>query len=73
MWTVSLMGLELSGAARYTSLLAHRYCWPCMAADVTEDSVAEKGGARFTRSKAPGLDAFVLFKNPRMAIFFCLR
>lgn len=71
MWTVSLMGLELSSAQLYiasgASLLLALY-----ALTLPKIPVAEKKANTTLVSKL-GLDAFVLFKNPRMAIFFCLR
>ncbi|ECW0159237.1 nucleoside permease [Salmonella enterica subsp. enterica] len=68
MWTVSLMGLELSSAQLYiasgASLLLALY-----ALTLPKIPVAEKKANTTLVSKL-GLDAFVLFKNPRMAIFF---
>ena len=68
MWTVSLMGLELSSAQLYiasgASLLLAIY-----ALTLPKIPVAEKNASASLASKL-GLDAFVLFKNPRMAIFF---
>ena len=68
MWTVSLMGLELSNAQLYiasgASLLLALY-----ALTLPKIPVAEKKESATLASKL-GLDAFVLFKNPRMAIFF---
>lgn len=68
MWTVSLMGLELSSAQLYiaagASLLLAMYAFT-----LPKIPVAEKKTATTLASKL-GLDAFVLFKNPRMAIFF---
>ncbi len=68
MWTVSLMGLELSSAQLYiasaASLLLAIYALTLPKIAVTE----KKPGA--TLATRLGLDAFVLFKNPRMAIFF---
>ncbi|EPJ9670738.1 TPA: nucleoside permease [Citrobacter freundii] len=68
MWTVSLMGLELSSAQLYiasgASLLLAIY-----ALTLPRIPVAEKKANASFASKL-GLDAFVLFKNPRMAIFF---
>ncbi|EPV5022215.1 nucleoside permease [Citrobacter freundii] len=68
MWTVSLMGLELSSAQLYiasgASLLLALY-----ALTLPKIPVAEKKESATLASKL-GLDAFVLFKNPRMAIFF---
>ena len=68
MWTVSLMGLELSSAQLFiaagASLLLSSY-----ALTLPKIPVAEKRVATTLISKL-GLDAFVLFKNPRMAIFF---
>lgn len=68
MWTVSLMGLELSSAQLFiasgASLLLSSY-----ALTLPKIPVAEKSAATTLISKL-GLDAFVLFKNPRMAIFF---
>lgn len=68
MWTVSLMGLELSSAQLYiasgASLLLAAY-----ALTLPKIPVAEKKASASFASKL-GLDAFVLFKNPRMAIFF---
>ncbi len=68
MWTVSLMGLELSSAQLYiasgASLLLALY-----ALTLPKIPVAEKK-ANTTLASKLGLDAFVLFKNPRMAIFF---
>ena len=70
MWTVSLMGLELSSAQLYiasgASLLLAFY-----ALTLPKIPVAEKKASASFTSKL-GLDAFVLFKNPRMAIFFLL-
>lgn len=68
MWTVSLMGLELSSAQLYiasaASLVLSLY-----ALTLPKIPVAEKKANSSLVSKL-GLDAFVLFKNPRMAIFF---
>ncbi|MCQ7058569.1 nucleoside permease [Escherichia coli] len=68
MWTVSLMGLELSSAQLYiaagASLLLAMYAFT-----LPKIPVAEKKTATTLAGKL-GLDAFVLFKNPRMAIFF---
>nr|WP_287858915.1 nucleoside permease [Klebsiella sp.] len=68
MWTVSLMGLELSSAQLYiasgASLALAMYAFT-----LPKIPVAEKKAATTLASKL-GLDAFVLFKNPRMAIFF---
>jgi len=68
MWTVSLMGLELSSAQLFiaagASLLLSSY-----ALTLPKIPVAEKRVETTLISKL-GLDAFVLFKNPRMAIFF---
>ncbi|MBA7935034.1 nucleoside permease [Klebsiella sp. RHBSTW-00215] len=68
MWTVSLMGLELSSAQLYiasgASLALAMYAFT-----LPKIPVAEKKEATTLASKL-GLDAFVLFKNPRMAIFF---
>lgn len=68
MWTVSLMGLELSSAQLYiasgASLLLAMY-----ALTLPKIPVAEKRATTTLASKL-GLEAFVLFKNPRMAIFF---
>jgi NHS family xanthosine MFS transporter len=68
MWTVSLMGLELSRAQLYiasgASLLLAIY-----ALTLPKIPVAEKNVTTSLTSKL-GLDAFVLFKNSRMAIFF---
>ncbi|MFZ3619951.1 nucleoside permease [Leclercia barmai] len=68
MWTVSLMGLELSSTQLFiasgASLLLSSY-----ALTLPKIPVAEKRVATTLISKL-GLDAFVLFKNPRMAIFF---
>ncbi|WP_336221245.1 nucleoside permease [Citrobacter amalonaticus] len=68
MWTVSLMGLELSSAQLYiasgASLLLAVYAFT-----LPKIPVAEKKTTASLASKL-GLDAFVLFKNPRMAIFF---
>ncbi|VUS59820.1 nucleoside permease [Klebsiella spallanzanii] len=68
MWTVSLMGLELSSAQLYiasgASLLLAMYAFT-----LPKIPVAEKKATATLASKL-GLDAFVLFKNPRMAIFF---
>ncbi len=68
MWTVSLMGLELSSAQLYiasgASLLLAMYAFT-----LPKIPVAEKKATTSLASKL-GLDAFVLFKNPRMAIFF---
>lgn len=51
----------------YTSLLAHRAGPVC--ADVTEN-FGSREEANTTLASKLGLDAAVLFKNPRMAIFF---
>lgn len=68
MWTVSLTGLELSNAQLYiacgASLVLTFY-----ALTLPKIPVAEKKSSASLASKL-GLDAFVLFKNPRMAIFF---
>ena len=68
MWTVSLMGLELSSAQLYiasgASLLLALY-----ALTLPKIPVAEKK-ANTTLASKLGLDAFVLFKKPQMAIFF---
>lgn len=68
MWTVSLMSLELSSAQLYiaagASLLLAMYAFT-----LPKIPVAEKKTATTLAGKL-GLDAFVLFKNPRMAIFF---
>ncbi|HCB1498122.1 nucleoside transporter [Klebsiella oxytoca] len=68
MWTVSLMGLELSSAQLYiasgASLALAMYAFT-----LPKIPVAEKKATTTLASKL-GLDAFVLFKNPRMAIFF---
>ncbi|SQB28550.1 nucleoside permease [Citrobacter koseri] len=68
MWTVSLMGLELSSAQLYiaagASLLLALYAFT-----LPKIPVAKKNTSATLASKL-GLDAFVLFKNPRMAIFF---
>ncbi|MDG1644656.1 nucleoside permease [Klebsiella huaxiensis] len=68
MWTVSLMGLELSSAQLYiasgASLALAMYAFT-----LPKIPVAEKKEVTTLASKL-GLDAFVLFKNPRMAIFF---
>lgn len=68
MWAVSLMGLELSSTQLFiaagASLLLSSY-----ALTLPKIPVAEKRVATTLISKL-GLDAFVLFKNPRMAIFF---
>lgn len=68
MWTVSLMGLELSSAQLYiasaASLLLAIYAFTLPKIPVVE----KKAGT--TLASRLGLDAFVLFKNPRMAIFF---
>ncbi|MEE7534331.1 nucleoside permease [Klebsiella huaxiensis] len=68
MWTVSLMGLELSSAQLYiasgASLALAMYAFT-----LPKIPVAEKKAATTLASKL-GLDAFVLFKKPRMAIFF---
>ncbi|MGM1328125.1 MFS transporter, partial [Klebsiella michiganensis] len=68
MWTVSLMRLELSSAQLYiasaASLLLAIYALTLPKIPVTE----KKPGT--TLATRLGLDAFVLFKNPRMAIFF---
>lgn len=68
MWTVSLMGLELSSAQLYiasgASLLLAMYAFTLPKIPVAEKKVAT------TLAGKLGLDAFVLFKNPRMAIFF---
>lgn len=68
MWTVSLMGLELSSAQLYiasgASLLLAGYAFT-----LPKIPVANKKTTASFASKL-GLEAFVLFKNPRMAIFF---
>lgn len=68
MWSVSLMHLELSCQQLYiasgASLLLALY-----ALTLPKIPVAEKKAAASWGSKL-GLDAFVLFKDPRMAIFF---
>lgn len=68
MWAVSLMGLELSSAQLYiasgASLLLTMYAFT-----LPKIPIAEKKATASLVSKL-GLDAFVLFKKPRMAIFF---
>ncbi|MCN5959192.1 xanthosine/proton symporter XapB [Escherichia coli] len=68
MWAVSLLHLELSSLQLYiasgASLLLSAY-----ALTLPKIPVAEKKATTSLASKL-GLDAFVLFKNPRMAIFF---
>ncbi len=68
MWAVSLLHLELSSLQLYiasgASLLLSAY-----ALTLPKIPVAEKKATTSLASKL-GSDAFVLFKNPRMAIFF---
>ncbi|WP_368919024.1 nucleoside permease [Citrobacter sp. RHB21-C01] len=68
MWAVSLMGLELSSAQLYiasgASLLLTMYAFT-----LPKIPIAEKKATASLVSKL-GLDAFVLFKKTRMAIFF---
>ncbi|EPF6159307.1 nucleoside permease [Citrobacter sedlakii] len=68
MWAVSLMGLELSSAQLYiasgASLLLTMYAFT-----LPKIPIAEKKATASLVSKL-GLDAIVLFKKPRMAIFF---
>ena len=68
MWTVSLMGLELSNTQLYIASGAS-FVLALYALTLPKIPVAEKKTDASLASKL-GLDAFVLFKNPRMAIFF---
>ena len=68
MWAISLMGVELSNMQLYiasgSSLVLALY-----ALTLPSIPVAQNKNAQTLTSKL-GLDAFVLFKQPRMAIFF---
>lgn len=68
MWTVSLMRFELSNTQLYiaagASLALALYSLTLPTIPVV------KGGISRTWVSRLGLDAFVLFKNPRMAVFF---
>lgn len=70
MWAVSLLHLELSSLQLYiasgASLLLSAY-----ALTLPKIPVAEKKATTSLASKL-GLDAFVLFKNPRMPIFYAI-
>ncbi|MEN0614177.1 nucleoside permease [Klebsiella indica] len=68
MWTVSLMGLELSSAQLYIASGASLFL-AMYAFTLPKIPVAGKKSAATFASKL-GLDALVLFKNARMAIFF---
>lgn len=68
MWTVSLFKIELSNiqlylAASASGLLA-LYALTLPTIEVVKQQVSRGWASRM------GLDAFVLFKNPRMAVFF---
>jgi len=68
MWTVSLFHIELSNlqlylAASVSAILA-LYALTLPTIEVVKHQVSRSWVSRF------GLDAFVLFKNPRMAVFF---
>lgn len=68
MWTISLMGLELSNIQLYiaagSSLALALY-----ALTLPSIPVARKKASQTLASKL-GLNAFVLFRQPRMAVFF---
>jgi NHS family xanthosine MFS transporter len=68
MWAISLMGLELSSVQLYiasgSSLALALY-----ALTLPKIPVAQSKSTQTLASKL-GLDAFILFKQPRMAVFF---
>ncbi|WP_449551274.1 nucleoside permease [Lelliottia amnigena] len=68
MWTISLLGVELSNVQLYiaagSSLLLALYSMTLPKIPVVQNK------ASATLVSKLGLDAFVLFKQPRMAVFF---
>ncbi|MBL5899267.1 nucleoside permease [Lelliottia amnigena] len=68
MWTISLMGVELSNVQLYiaagSSLVLALYSMTLPKIPVVQNK------ASATLVSKLGLDAFVLFKQPRMAVFF---
>lgn len=68
MWAISLMGAELSNVQLYmaaaASLLLALYALTLPAIPVV------KGKASLSLAEKLGLKAFILFKQPRMAVFF---
>ena len=68
MWSVSLMGLELSNVQLYIASAAS-LALAVYALTLPKIPLAEKKAEASLASKL-GLEAFVLFKNSRMAIFF---
>lgn len=68
MWAVSLMDLELSSAQLYIAS-ASSLCLAAYSLTLPRIPTVAKKVSQSWSSKL-GLDAFVLFKNPRMAVFF---
>ncbi|PLR30916.1 nucleoside permease [Chimaeribacter arupi] len=67
MWVISLLGLELSNLQLYIASGASL----CLAAyALTLPAIPPAGHTSQTLAGKLGLEAFVLFKKPRMAIFF---
>lgn len=68
MWTISLMGIELSNVQLYiaagSSLVLALYSMTLPKIPVVQNKTSA------TLISKLGLDAFVLFKQPRMAVFF---
>ncbi|WP_392562035.1 nucleoside permease [Orbus sturtevantii] len=69
MWFVSLLKLELSNIQLYISAVASLLLCACTLL-LPKVPVSKKQAGKQSLGSLLGLDAFVLFKQPRMAIFF---